>query len=148
MQYYILEEWNTAITCFTPLCCNATSQFTPFLNLHSYFQFNALCLVYLSHCLWEYHISFMPSFLVLHLVLDILSYTSAKISKLLVVYYILWNVCSNIGIWIGTAVSSGECFNWATNDAVRPIYLDECEENFSSFNRCSKLFLVSGLCIE
>jgi len=89
MQYYILEEWNTAITCFTPLCCNATSQFTPFLNLHSYFQFNALCLVYLSHCLWEYHISFMPSFLVLHLVLDILSYTSAKISKLLVVYYIL-----------------------------------------------------------
>jgi len=62
--------------------------------------------------------------------------------------YILRNVDSNIGIWIGNAVSSGECFVLAPNDTVRPINLDECEKNISSFNRCSKLFLVSDLCIE
>jgi hypothetical protein len=68
----------------------------------------------------------MPTFTVLNLVLDILSYTSAKILKLLVVYYILRNVCSNIGIWIGNAVSSGECFGLPTSDTVGPINLDEC----------------------
>jgi len=45
-------------------------------------------------------------------------------------------------IWIGFAVTSGELFGLATNDTVRPINLDECEENISSFNRYSVLFLV------
>jgi len=148
MQHYILEECNIPIPCFTPLCIYATFQFILLPTLHSYFHFNALCLVYLSHFQWVYHIGFMPTFSVMNLGLDILSYTSTKISKLLLLYHILWNVCPNIGIWIGIAFSSGELFGLANNDTVRPINLDDCGEKISSFNRCSMLLLVGVLRIE
>jgi len=54
----------------------------------------------------------------MHLGLDILSYTRAKISKLFLLYYILLNVCPDIGIWIGTAICSGELLSLASKNTV------------------------------
>jgi len=33
-----------------------------------------------------------------------------------------------MGIWIGTAICSGELFSLASKNTIRPINLDECEE--------------------